>query len=207
MTCSFLYTCVLSPSSAGIWSHRHMTHTSGFLVHLWDLKECPLHYKRTPLLNIIIEMSFHCAISMEGEIIFIRFLMITKVIKFIGRQLKTQKRMKKKINIAPKLTIYSLTLTELNPSQRLGCSWLQRWTVLAEPLFLCCLHAEGEADKRWFNQHKICPVITHSMKKNKQSKGDRETNRRGNFAQKEASWILGIFFPFDLLTIHQHFYY
>lgn len=66
-TCGFLYTCVLLPSSAGIWPHRHMTHTTGFLVYLWDLKECQLHYKRSSLLNIIIEMSFHCAISMEEK--------------------------------------------------------------------------------------------------------------------------------------------
>lgn len=48
--------------------------------------------------------------------------MITKVIKFIGKQLKTQKRMKKKVNIAHKLTIPSLTLTELSPSQP-GLLW------------------------------------------------------------------------------------
>lgn len=150
-TCGFLSTCVLSPSSTGIWPHRHMTHNSGFLVYLWDLKECQLHYKRTSLLNIIIEMSFHYAISMEGKIIFIHFFMIIKVIKFIGRQLKTQKCMKKKINIAHKFAIHSLTLTELSPSQCLVCSGLQRWRELAEPLFLCCLHADGEADKRWLN--------------------------------------------------------
>lgn len=113
-------------------------------------------------------MSFLCAISMEEKIIFIHFFMITEVVKFIGKQLKIQKCMKKKINVAHKLTTHLLILTELRPFQCQVCSGMQRLTELAEPLFLCCLHANGEADKRQFNKHKICLVITNSMKKNKQ---------------------------------------
>lgn len=69
---SFLCTRVPSPSSAGTWPYRHMTHTSGFLMCLWDIKKCQLHYKRTSLLHIKIELLFHCHFC-GGKIIFILF--------------------------------------------------------------------------------------------------------------------------------------
>lgn len=75
---SFLCTSVLSPSSAGVQPGRHMTHTHGFLKCFWDLKECQLPYKRSLLSDIIIEMSPHCAISMEEKIILIHFFLLIK---------------------------------------------------------------------------------------------------------------------------------